>query len=267
MLDILSSNPPDTVDIIALGPLTTVALAAAIDPQCLLRARSLVYMGGAISKPGNITPLAEFNIFADPIAAARVFALSSPLPPSTMPPQSSALQPYPSTTELGDRRLKIILFPLDITEQHPIPLKKYTEFTDPLVAAGSPLATFGAYLFKTTFAKLESLNHDIQGFTLHDPLCCWYVMDAEKQPGAWSLSEVQDIRVETAGQWSRGACIIDRRGRKDMAESDVLGEEEVSGDTGGWLSRKRGNKVQVCESTPGCEAFADLLLESVYKGT
>ena len=39
-------------------------------------------MGGALSKPGNITPLAEFNIYADAVAAARVFALTSPIPDS-----------------------------------------------------------------------------------------------------------------------------------------------------------------------------------------
>jgi inosine-uridine nucleoside N-ribohydrolase len=57
--------------LVAVGPLTNVALLLALRPEA--RPERIVLMGGAIAE-GNITPAAEFNIWADPEAAARVFA-------------------------------------------------------------------------------------------------------------------------------------------------------------------------------------------------
>jgi purine nucleosidase/pyrimidine-specific ribonucleoside hydrolase len=57
--------------LVATGPLTNIALLLARHPRS--RPERLVLMGGAIAE-GNVTPAAEFNIWADPEAAARVFA-------------------------------------------------------------------------------------------------------------------------------------------------------------------------------------------------
>ncbi len=57
--------------LVAVGPLTNVALLLALRPEA--RPDRVVLMGGAIAE-GNITPAAEFNIWADPEAAERVFA-------------------------------------------------------------------------------------------------------------------------------------------------------------------------------------------------
>jgi pyrimidine-specific ribonucleoside hydrolase len=57
--------------LVATGPLTNVALLLARYPEA--KPERLVLMGGAIAE-GNVTPAAEFNIWADPEAAARVFA-------------------------------------------------------------------------------------------------------------------------------------------------------------------------------------------------
>jgi inosine-uridine nucleoside N-ribohydrolase len=57
--------------LVATGPLTNVALLLARYPEA--KPERLVVMGGAIAE-GNVTPAAEFNIWADPEAAARVFA-------------------------------------------------------------------------------------------------------------------------------------------------------------------------------------------------
>ena len=59
------------VTLVATGPLTNVALLLARYPEA--RPERIVLMGGAIAE-GNVTPAAEFNIWADPEAAARVFA-------------------------------------------------------------------------------------------------------------------------------------------------------------------------------------------------
>src|SRR5207302_2005938 len=59
------------VTLVPTGPLTNVALLLALYPDA--RPERIVLMGGAIAE-GNVTPAAEFNIWADPEAAARVFA-------------------------------------------------------------------------------------------------------------------------------------------------------------------------------------------------
>ena len=65
---IRSSERPITL--VPTGPLTNVALMLALHPDA--RPERIVLMGGAIAE-GNVTPAAEFNIWSDPEAAARVF--------------------------------------------------------------------------------------------------------------------------------------------------------------------------------------------------
>ncbi|HEY3187138.1 MAG TPA: nucleoside hydrolase, partial [Solirubrobacteraceae bacterium] len=65
--------------LVALGPLTNLALALEADRGRLASIGRLVVMGGAVDVPGNITPGAEFNAHVDPEAVARVFAARLPL--------------------------------------------------------------------------------------------------------------------------------------------------------------------------------------------
>ena len=58
--------------LIAIGPLTNIALLLAMHPELSPRIERIVLMGGAIGL-GNVTPSAEFNVWADPEAASRVF--------------------------------------------------------------------------------------------------------------------------------------------------------------------------------------------------
>ncbi len=55
--------------LVALGPLTNLALALRLDPTLPARVARLVVMGGAVNGQGNITPAAEFNVYFDPEAA------------------------------------------------------------------------------------------------------------------------------------------------------------------------------------------------------
>jgi len=62
-----------SLTVIALGPLTNLALALEADPSRVASVGRVVVMGGAVDVRGNVTPTAEFNMHVDPEAAARVF--------------------------------------------------------------------------------------------------------------------------------------------------------------------------------------------------
>ncbi len=66
------------VDLLFIGPLTNLALALRLDPGLVRGVGHLVIMGGTLHGRGNTTPAAEFNIYADPEAAAVVFAADLP---------------------------------------------------------------------------------------------------------------------------------------------------------------------------------------------
>jgi purine nucleosidase/pyrimidine-specific ribonucleoside hydrolase len=65
--------------VVALGPLTNLAVAVRRDRRVLARVGRVVVMGGAVAAPGNVTPAAEFNFYVDPDAAAVVFEAGLPL--------------------------------------------------------------------------------------------------------------------------------------------------------------------------------------------
>lgn len=184
----------------------------------------------------------------------------------------------------------------------------------PLLEAGSPLAEWVEAFLSSTFRKISTLHaapvpesvaatgaeaeaQDEEGegeveaevevaLGLHDPLCVWYVLthperETGKEKKGWVFSDnsPEDIRVETAGQWSRGMCVVDRRDRVMIGDGDggeVGGahgegegeaEGEVVGDAGRWLDAKRGNRVWRAVRSPdppGMEAFGEVLLERIF---
>src|SRR5689334_14084125 len=64
--------------VVATGPLTNIAVALILDPGFARRVARLVFMGGAARVPGNVTTVAEFNVWADPDAADIVVASGVP---------------------------------------------------------------------------------------------------------------------------------------------------------------------------------------------
>ena len=68
----LANAEPGALTLVAIGPLTNVAMALRLDPELPKKYRQLVVMGGAIRSLGNTTLTAEFNFYADPEAAAVV---------------------------------------------------------------------------------------------------------------------------------------------------------------------------------------------------
>jgi purine nucleosidase len=73
---------PNEITLVCTGPLTNLAIALNVAPEIGPLLKRLVIMGGAFREPGNVRPWAEFNIYADPEAAAQIFAAD--LPPTTV---------------------------------------------------------------------------------------------------------------------------------------------------------------------------------------
>ena len=104
------------VDVLMVGPLTNLALALQVAPGVARGIGQLTVMGGTLHGRGNHTPAAEFNIYADPEAAAIVFAprsWASPTGWTTIPTSSRAASssawpsrapsPHPPTSSSATR--------------------------------------------------------------------------------------------------------------------------------------------------------------------
>lgn len=121
---------------------------------------------------------------------------------------------------------------------------------------------------------------------MHDPLCVFYMMT--RNSPSWNLAPraPEDIRVETAGQWTRGMHVVDRRRRKkggsveqvmspgaavisNPMESLKLGDvpapvEEAPGDDDGWLSLGKGNRINRIVGSPGEDMAGPYLISRVF---
>ncbi|KAJ5116170.1 hypothetical protein N7456_000518 [Penicillium angulare] len=252
IIRVLKENPPNTITVIALGPMTNIALAAAEDPEAMLRMKELLVMGGTIDNPGNASPLAEFNTFYDPLACARSFALSSHEPNSTMPPATHSGPHFKMYPENLSKRLDIKLFPLDITLTNCVNYDRFSKKIAHQLDEKGPLAT----LVDTYLTGLHKKDPSNSCVVQHDPLPVWYALTANN--ARWNMSRETDIRVETVGQWTYGMDVVDRRGEK---RANGVNETEVADDPLGWLSAVRGNRIIQAMHSPGADIFNERLLD------
>ncbi|MEQ8665499.1 MAG: nucleoside hydrolase [Rhodospirillales bacterium] len=77
--EMLSVADDDEITLVPTGPLTNIANVIETAPGVLSAVREIVLMGGGAREAGNVTPTAEFNIFADPHAADIVFRCGRPV--------------------------------------------------------------------------------------------------------------------------------------------------------------------------------------------
>jgi purine nucleosidase len=78
MIETILSSPGE-VTLVAIGPLTNIAMAVRREPRLVGAIPEVIIMGGAIRAGGNTTPLAEYNTYCDPHAAHMVFHSGLPV--------------------------------------------------------------------------------------------------------------------------------------------------------------------------------------------
>lgn len=172
---------PNEVTIVAVGPLTNLATVEEQSPGLLRKARALVVMGGAVSEPGNVSPTAEFNFFADPDAARAVVASGAAL----------------------------TLVPLDATHRVQI-----TKDELAMWSGGSRGAT--ANFVAASMAPAMAHSRRVYGaarFCLHDPMAVGFVVD----PSNFRVSRVF-ADVEVGNGVTSGQMVVDLRPFVDDAQ-------------------------------------------------
>ena len=168
------SKYPEEVTLIAVGPLTNLAMAESQFPGLLRKAKKVVVMGGAIGVAGNSSPTAEFNFFADPDAAQEVI-------------RSGA---------------SILLVPLDVTRKVGLNIAVcetlHSRFANPrtefVLEAIRPMAIRGE--------KAGGLS----GVFLHDPVAVGVALSE----GPFKIESFR-LDVETRGVLTLGQVVADRR--------------------------------------------------------
>lgn len=125
------------ITLVAVAPLTNLALALRREPAIVEAVREVIIMGGAIRHEGNTTPLAEFNVYVDPHAAHIVYHSGLP----------------------------ITLVPLDVTYQCILTQAD----VDRLLAVDSPITRFVADSTRF-YMEFHDEYQGIQGCVINDPL-------------------------------------------------------------------------------------------------
>ena len=179
---VIEREEPGTVTLVPTGALTNIGLFARRYPELVSRVAGVTLMGGG-HHTGNMTPSAEFNILADPEAAAIVFDAEWPV------------------TMVGlDVTHKVLAVPSRMAQ---------------LKAVGTDVAEFIAELVEF-FGGAYMKERRYPGPPMHDPLAVAAVADPEVL-----RTVAAPVVVETKGEYTRGMTVVDLRrtwGAQDQTE-------------------------------------------------
>ncbi|MDR0871349.1 MAG: nucleoside hydrolase [Planctomycetaceae bacterium] len=166
-------DDPENVIVIAMGPLTNIARALILDPELPRMIRHLYITGGTLNARGNVTPCAEFNIYADPAAAKTVL-----------------LAPFTKT-----------LIPLEVT--NPV-MFSYSDL-EQLPGTDFKLGSLFRSMLIPAFQAYRQC-YGIEGIHIHDLVTYAVAVHPE-------LAETKELAVdvEIEGQLTRGMTVIDAR--------------------------------------------------------
>lgn len=168
---------PHELTLVFVGRMTNLAIALAQDPSIAFKVKRLVIMGGAVKVPGNVTPVAEANIYGDPEAAHRVFESGIP----------------------------ITLVGLDVTMKTVIGEEHRRVLIESPAPGNERAAAYIGEAFQFYFGAYDKQN-GFYGAPLHDPLA----VAVAAYPDLVT-TEDHYISIETKGTMSYGATLADFR--------------------------------------------------------
>ncbi len=169
--DQLRVHEAGEITLCCLGPLTNIAAFLTEYPDLKARIGRIVMMGGAYFEVGNITPTAEFNIFADPQAAEIVFSSG----------------------------LDLVVVPLDVTHRLLLTPSRLQAFRDIGSRIGHTVADWAGFFERHDIEKYGS-----DGAPLHDPAVIAYLLDPTLFTGRYV-----NVAIETDSELTRGMTVID----------------------------------------------------------
>ena len=176
-VDFLAERIEPGVVLVPTGPLTNIGLLLARHPEIAERLDRIVLMGGAIAE-GNVTPAAEFNIWADPEAAARVFTSG----------------------------IELTMVGLDVTHR-----ALFRPADSERLAATGRTGMLVAELF-AFFQRFHSEQYGWDGSPVHDAVAVAHVIR-----GDLVTTTDRGVVVDTGGELSRGRTYVDLWGRAGWA--------------------------------------------------
>lgn len=171
IIETLREHDAGTVTLCPLGPLTNIATAFQKAPDIIERVQEIVLMGGGYFEGGNVTPMAEFNIYVDPEAADIVFRSGVP----------------------------IVVMPLDVTHKALVTKSRNDAFR----AIGSKVGIAVAEM-TDFFERFDKEKYGSDGAPLHDPCVTAYLI----RPELFSGRHV-NVSIETQSELCRGATVAD----------------------------------------------------------
>ncbi|WP_417308437.1 nucleoside hydrolase [Devosia sp.] len=172
IIRLVDANPGE-ISLVVVGPMTNVALVLALRPDLAPKIKQIVFMGGS-SGEGNVTPAAEFNIWADAEAARMVFKAGVPL----------------------------VMFGLNVTHQTLLRRADVAAVRD-AVPGDNMVADILEYYCGTYY---RFAGADKPGAPLHDPCCIAWLID----PSLFEISaHAGEVIVDNGGAY--GQTLIDLR--------------------------------------------------------
>jgi purine nucleosidase len=192
LIETLRREPAGTITLCPLGPLTNIATAFQKAPDVVARVAQIVLMGGGCFEGGNITPVAEFNIFVDPEAADIVFRAGVPL----------------------------VVMPLDVTHKALTSRARVEAFRALGTNVGRVAAEWADF-----FERFDMEKYGSEGAPLHDPCVIAYLI----RPDLFKGRHI-NVMIETQSDLTRGMTVADWWGVTDRpANALFVGSVDTEG--------------------------------------